>query len=347
MVIDGADEICMPETAYLASCGQRSRSVEQDTQRTYAESILSWLNYADERKISHHLVGERDIQAYRNFISRPARGKGLAAATVGLRVGVVVRFFEWCQMYDWATSPFGRQMVETPRGSARRSRAGWKGKGTTSVTLPKNLSDLPRPINSDALQAIASRLSQPYKLIMMWALSTGLRRAEICRLTLSDLDRASNASATSGIVQLRVLRKGGKEQSVLVLQKLIDDTRWYVSLSRPESNDEFHFIFLTRQGNKVNKQTVSRRFRLACEYAGVKSTFHALRHTFALNVLDILECQASRGAAINPLKILQVLMGHSSLETTDIYLQSLQVMSPAVEHALDFLYGKTKENDNA
>lgn len=347
MIIDGDGAICMPETAYLAACGQRSRSVELDTQRTYAESLVAWLNYAAEKNITPHLVGEREIQGYRNSISNPSAGRTLAAATTGLRVGVVIRFIRWCQMYGWASSPFGRKLLETPRGNVRLSRSGWRGRGTTIVSLPRIGSTSPRMIDSAALQAISNRLSQPYQLIMTWALSTGLRRAEICRLTLSDLDSVSSESAATGLVQLRVLRKGGKEQNVLVLQKLIDDTRWYINMSRPESSDGVDFIFLTKNGTKVDKQTISRRFKLACEYAGVNSTFHSLRHTFALNVLDILERQAARGAAINPLKTLQVLMGHSSLETTDIYLQSLQVMSPVVEHALDFLYGKTKDMNNA
>lgn len=346
LILAGDGSICVPETAYVAACGQRSRSVEQDTQRTYAESIVAWLNYAAIKSLEHQLVGERDVQEYRNSISRPSDAHGLATATVSLRVGVVLRFFKWCQVHGWASSPLGTQLLETGANNFL-SRAGWRSRRTAVITLPRIRSKSPRPIDSLSLKRIAEHLPQPHQLVLMWGLTTGLRRAEICRLTISDLERAANANTHTGPVEMRVLRKGGKEQSVFVLQKLIDETWWYIHMSRPKSLDTAEYVFLTTRGTRISKNVVSRRFKLACDAAGIRSTFHGLRHTFALNVLDILERQASRGAQINPLKTLQVLLGHSSLETTDIYLQSLQVMSPVVEQALDFLYGKVGEVEDA
>ncbi|MDN4056003.1 tyrosine-type recombinase/integrase [Massilia sp. YIM B02763] len=339
--------MCGPATAYIAACSQRSRSVELDTQRTYAEAIVDWLNYASDRGVVHQLVGERDVQEYRNFLSSSREGKKLAAATIGLRVGVVVRFFEWCQTYSWATSPLGKQLLQSPRTSARLGRSGWRSRTSPLIVLPRVRSRSPKPIDSLSLQLIARQLPQPYQLIFVWALTTGLRRAEICRLTVSDIFRATDIPATSGIVEMPILRKGGREKSVFVLQGLIDETRWYIDTVRPGYATDSECVFLTRRGTKISKQAVSRRFKVACEHAGIDSTFHGLRHTFALNVLDILERQAAKGVAINPLKTLQVLLGHASLETTDIYLQSLQVMSPVVEHALDFLYGKAKASFDA
>lgn len=343
VILQGDGAMCEPETAYIAACGDRSRSVELDTQRTYAEAIVAWMNYAAERSLKHMMVGERDIQEYRNFLSRPIDGKKLAAATIGLRVGVVVRFFEWCQMHGWGTSLLGRQLLEHPRGKPRLMRNGWWSRSSQLIVLPKVRSRSPRPIDSNSLQSVARQLPQPYRLIFFWALTTGLRRAEICRLTVSDITRATHMPAPGGIVEMPILRKGGREQSVFVLQRLIDETQWYIDVSRHGGEIDSEYVFLTRRGTRISKQSVSSRFRQVCESSGIDSTFHGLRHTFAINVLDILERQAARGVAINPLKTLQVLLGHASLETTDIYLQSLQVMSPVVEHALDFLYGKAKE----
>lgn len=154
------------------------------------------------------------------------------------------------------------------------------------------------------------------------------------------LPKEGSIDAQTGFYEMRVLRKGGKRQSIYVIPKLLEETIWYVLTQRPKAGiGAENYVFLNSNGAKVNKLLISRKFREAFDAIGANTTFHGLRHTFAVTVLQLLEEQAASGNGNNPLKTLQVLMGHASIETTDIYLRSLSVTSDAVEKALGFLYG--------
>ena len=72
---------------------------------------------------------------------------------------------------------------------------------------------------------------------------------------------------------------------------------------------------------------------------GSRATLHHLRHTFAAHVLNFLESHKSEHSENNTLKTVQVLLGHSHIETTEIYLRALDITNPTVVAALDHLYG--------
>jgi integrase len=84
---------------------------------------------------------------------------------------------------------------------------------------------------------------------------------------------------------------------------------------------------------------MTREFRDVADRLNIKATLHHLRHTFAIQVLGHLQKYELEGEPINAIKTLQVLMGHSSIETTEIYLEAMDVTSDAVAQTLGFLYG--------
>ncbi|MGJ7575397.1 hypothetical protein ACSFBX_33100 [Variovorax sp. RB2P76] len=86
---------------------------------------------------------------------------------------------------------------------------------------------------------------------------------------------------------------------------------------------------------------MSKEFRRCANLIGSDATLHHLRHTFAVNLLKLVEACAKKTPEINALKIVQVLMGHSSSATTETYLRAMEVSSAAVRDALDYLYGAT------
>jgi site-specific recombinase XerD len=136
------------------------------------------------------------------------------------------------------------------------------------------------------------------------------------------------------------MRKGGREVTVYVPAKLVAETHWYVLTERtaPATNDQT-FVFLNRAGRQISRQILTRTFRKSADSLGSKATLHHLRHTFAVAVLGILTRHAAAGEEFNSIKVLQVLLGHSSIETSEIYIQAAQISGNAVMEALDFLYG--------
>ena len=90
----------------------------------------------------------------------------------------------------------------------------------------------------------------------------------------------------------------------------------------------------------ISKKTVEASFREAVKKSGVNCTFHHLRHTYAIKMLSVLTKQKQTdNTGLNPLKTLQMLLGHSNISTTMIYLEALSIDINEIEDSLKNYYG--------
>jgi integrase/recombinase XerD len=137
--------------------------------------------------------------------------------------------------------------------------------------------------------------------------ASGLRISELVGLDRGDLDLAG------GLV--RVLGKGGKERIVpagRVARRAVSD---YLERGRPRLETRARPpgdpVFLNARGGRLSRQGCWRIVRAAGERAGLGAAVspHALRHSFATHLLD-------HGADI---RVVQELLGHASLSTTQVY----------------------------
>lgn len=79
-------------------------------------------------------------------------------------------------------------------------------------------------------------------------------------------------------------------------------------------------------------------FDRAATAAGVRASFHSLRHTYATTMLAFLQREARSSTDLNPLLTLQVLLGHSNISTTSIYLHVLATDLLEIERSIADLY---------
>lgn len=133
---------------------------------------------------------------------------------------------------------------------------------------------------------------------------TGMRRAEVISLKVSDVDFAN--------MTIKVLGKRNKERLVPMLLETKEKFKVYLGFRKDlkEINDG-SYMFLTLSGNKLYETLV---YRLIKKYfrevsSKVKTSPHILRHTFATHLLN-------KGADLNAVK---ELLGHSSLASTQVY----------------------------
>ena len=139
----------------------------------------------------------------------------------------------------------------------------------------------------------------------------GLRVSELVGLQLSQL------SLSQGVV--RIVGKGGKERLVPMGEEALDWLGRYLNGARRELMDvhgdsasgSSAVVFPSRRGRQMTRQTFWHRVKLYGERAGIKSALspHTLRHAFATHLLN-------HGA---DLRVVQLLLGHSDLTTTQIY----------------------------
>ncbi len=142
------------------------------------------------------------------------------------------------------------------------------------------------------------------KLMIELLYATGMRRAELIALKLTDIDYYGNT--------IKVLGKRNKERVIPLLPSLMEQLRLYLEYrEKLDSVVDGAFLFLTQSGYKIYETLV---YRVINKYLSevstkVKKSPHMLRHTFATHLLNM-------GADLNAVK---ELLGHSSLASTQVY----------------------------
>ena len=137
--------------------------------------------------------------------------------------------------------------------------------------------------------------------------SCGLRISELVDLEII------HVNLRQGVI--RVLGKGQKERLVPMGQKLINLIGIYFrKLEENNIKNSSNFLFLSQRGKKITRQAFWHRIKIYAKKAGLennKISPHILRHAFATHLLN-------NGA---DLRVVQLLLGHSDLNTTQIYTE--------------------------
>ncbi|SUC02269.1 MULTISPECIES: site-specific tyrosine recombinase XerD [Proteus] len=175
--------------------------------------------------------------------------------------------------------------------------------------LPKRLpKDLSEQQVDDLLNApcIDEPLELRDKAMLEVLYACGLRVSELVGLSLSDI------SLRQGV--LRVIGKGDKERLVPLGEEAIYWLEQYLQYGRPTlmQGKTDDIVFPSLRGQKMTRQTFWHRIKHYAVIAGIdteKLSPHVLRHAFATHLLN-------HGA---DLRVVQMLLGHSDLSTTQIY----------------------------
>lgn len=129
--------------------------------------------------------------------------------------------------------------------------------------------------------------------------ASGLRVSEVCGLNIHDIDEVS----------VRVKGKGGKERIVPIAEIAINAVDNYLRFRGEE--EAGGALFLSEKGKRINRLTVWKRVKFYAQKAEITKDIspHTLRHSFATHLLE-------NGA---DLRIIQEMLGHASIATTDRY----------------------------
>ncbi len=176
---------------------------------------------------------------------------------------------------------------------------------------PKASGHLPETFNQEEianlLQAIDSnkRLGKRDLAILELIYSSGLRLSELCNVKLEQLDEEEKF--------IRVTGKGNKTRIIPIGETALDRLQDYLKKERPElvTKKTSSHIFISVRGGKLSPERVRAIVKQRAAATGIEKNIypHLLRHSFATHLLE--------GGA--DLRVIQELLGHADISTTQIY----------------------------
>ncbi|MFZ9231967.1 MAG: site-specific tyrosine recombinase XerD [Ilumatobacteraceae bacterium] len=271
---------------------ERGRSI--NTLSAYRRDLTTYCEWLMARGTDVHRVAPSDIDRFVN----DRRESGAAASSVA-RLMAAVRTFH-------------RFMVAEDRRSDDPS-ADFEG-----VKVPAGI---PKPLSEDEVESLIAAVSGDDavalrdRALLELLYATGARISEVCALSLGDID------LESGMV--RLYGKGSKERLVPVgshareaVHRWLTEGRDDLSPVRWARRGDADAVFLNNRGGRLGRQAAYAVVVRHGERAGLTSHLspHVLRHSCATHMLD-------HGA---DLRIVQEMLGHASISTTQVYTRVSQ-----------------------
>jgi integrase len=171
----------------------------------------------------------------------------------------------------------------------------------------------------DEVDRLLEAVEEEWRVMVLTGYKTGMRLGELCALRIPNVDLVRQQiriveAATRGIV---TTPKGGRSRTVPIGDDLAEDLERHIRRSKLKGD----LVFPRSDGSILQRSHVKRVIPRACRVAGLRDTigWHTLRHTYASHLVIL-------GA---PIKVVQDLMGHATLEMTMRYAH----LAPDVKHS--------------
>ena len=281
----------------------QARDASEHTLRSYDRTIAAYLDWLRDQGADWRSPDRSSLRAYlASLVGSTAR------TSVSQRLAAIRSFHRWAARAGIAPGdPWGA--IATPRLPRRLPR----------VLEVEQIERLLGAVDDEVAaaerhataetRALATALALRDRALIEVAYAAGLRISELAGAAASALDLRRG--------ELRVMGKGRKERigllgrpAVRALEAYLEDGRSTLLARGPEGKDP-DVLFLNHLGEPIGVRGLRYRIDRLCRAAGLPAGVspHTLRHSFATHLLD--------GGA--DLRVVQELLGHESLATTQVY----------------------------
>lgn len=185
-----------------------------------------------------------------------------------------------------------------------------------SIERPRREEKLPQVLAKEEIMAIIENTNNiKHRCIVGLLYSAGLRRSEVLSLRPEDID------GKRMVIMVRS-GKGNKDRYTILSEKLLLELREYYTQWRPRK-----YLFEGFMGSRYSAESVAKIVKDAANRAGIQKrvTPHMLRHSFATHLLE----------SGTDLRYIQVLLGHRSSKTTEIYTHVATNIFLKIKNPLD------------
>jgi integrase/recombinase XerD len=275
---------------------RHERGQSPQTQKTYAALLLNFVAWAEQQGLADwrdvqlsHLMAFLDAERIRALKTEPKdSARKLSSESLYLQTAALRAFYNFAEAEKFL-----------PRNTAE------------NLSMPRRWKRLPKSLSHAEIESLLQpeKPGTPSNLcdqaVLELAYASGLRLAELRGLRLEHLHLEAGF--------ITVIGKGNKERVVPLGRKAIAALQQYEEAGRPKlvTPKSTAHLFLNQRGGAFAATTLWLRIKRRARRAGMSRniTPHMLRHSFATHLLE-------NGA---DLRVIQELLGHSSISTTEVY----------------------------
>lgn len=269
------------------------RGAAKNTIEAYRRDLRDYSDFLDRRSASATSAGREEVTAYLAFLD----AQGIAASSSARKLSAIRQFHKFLAA-DAIRGDDPTRIVASPK--ARRGLPKVLSIAEIDRLLTVAEEEVERAEASDAERALSGRLY----LLLELLYATGMRVSELVELKRAAVMRDAGFLTVRG--------KGGKERIVPLTDRARDVVKAYLARLEPGP-----WLFPAGgESGHLSRQVFARELKGIAARAGIspaRVSPHVLRHAFASHLL-------SGGA---DLRVVQTLLGHSDISTTQIYTHVL------------------------
>ncbi len=290
---------------------------EKGVEKIRPNDIPNYRTCPDEMilKLRELRYSERTVEVYRTYFEEFINFYNTEEIDT-ITEKQVIRFLRYLVMERRVSSSIQNQAINAIKFYYERVLSGKRK--FYFIERPRKERTLPIVLNQEETKGLLNSVENiKHKCILMFAYSAGLRRGEILRLRIADIDRER--------MRIRVEQsKGKKDRYAKLSYKILPYLDKYIEEYRPKD-----YLFEGASGKEYSASSIQNIVHAAVKAAGIKkkTSLHTLRHTYATHSLE-------KGV---DLRYIQDMMGHSSSKTTEIYTHITQKGFDQIKSPMDDL----------
>ncbi|TPG93427.1 site-specific integrase [Pseudomonas caspiana] len=287
------------------------------------------------------------VAAYRDYCLVACE---LAPSTTRQRLTYICKFYEFALKKGWVERlPFTYEERTVKRETSFLAHVDASGgKTMANDVMPRSHKTLPKFLSMAEIKSLLAAAENPHhRMMMRLALHTGLRREEIAAFPLAYVLHPDKTGRAGRNLRIRLdpfdgsgmVTKGSKQRDVYISRKFMAELFHYVTKVRGAraslSKTPQKALFLNQSGAPYGEdgKSLNRIISETGKRAEIKVHTHMLRHTYATHTLVSL--QRSPATGLEPLVFVQRQLGHSSIQTTMVYLHLVNEMADEAVLAYD------------
>lgn len=343
-------ESCVPGNIFLRYYLLRGSIGSRKSWPSTARALYDYFSFLTVNSLNWQNVTDPNtkniVAAYRDYCLFDCK---LSKSTTRQRLLYVCKFYEYSKQNGWIDDlPF---QYEERNGRRNNGFFAHLNSGSTKTSsydvLPRAHKSPPKFLNLHDIKLLIRAAQNPHhRMIIRFALQTGLRREEIATFPLAYIINPLDSSINDRNIRIYLdpydghgmLTKGGKPRHIYISKRFMTDLHRYAVQVRGErvtsSEMKNQTLFLNKLGAPYSDdgKGIERIVRNLGKKVGIAVHPHMLRHSYATHTLIGLRNTDSK---IDPLVFIQRQLGHSSIQTTIAYLHLVSELADDAVLAYD------------